>query len=218
MRASGWERSERISLTSSTFTHSLNLYSLAQPVLTRSTFTHSLNLYSLASSRRYLMSKKKQKEARESLQILRKGESPLEIDSELHQIATSLSSSSSSSSKSASVAALLHNPLARSRLFVCIALQAFQQMAGINAIVYFTPLILREAGVDAVLAKIGVADPNQASLLCTLIAYGPKIPALMLASRLMDTMGRRAMLLNFVPVMGASLAGEQAAKGASFRR
>ena len=37
-----------IELTSSTCTHSLKLYSLAQAGLTRSTCTHSLNLYSLA--------------------------------------------------------------------------------------------------------------------------------------------------------------------------
>jgi predicted MFS family arabinose efflux permease len=38
------------------------------------------------------------------------------------------------------------------------------------------------------------------------IAYTPKIPALVLASKLMDKMGRRSMLLNFVPVMGLALA------------
>ena len=42
------ERSEHISLASSTGTHSLNLCSLVQPVLTRSTCTRSLNRYSLA--------------------------------------------------------------------------------------------------------------------------------------------------------------------------
>ena len=85
-----------------------------------------------------------------------------------------------------------------------VVLQAFQQLCGINAIVYFTPLILREAGVSSILSRL-VSDGNAASMLSTIVAYAPKIPALVLAGKLMDRMGRKKLLTTFTPVMGISL-------------
>lgn len=89
---------------------------------------------------------------------------------------------------------------------VCMVLQVFQQFTGINAVVYFTPQTLKEAGVPVLFSRFGLND-DAASLLATTIAYIPKIPALFLAMKLMDSMGRRRLLQAFVPVMGASLLG-----------
>jgi hypothetical protein len=48
-------------------------------------------------------------------------------------------------------------------------------------------------------------------LLATTLAYLPKLPALLVAMQLMDGLGRRALLLTFVPAMGVCLAAMAAA-------
>jgi len=101
--------------------------------------------------------------------------------------------------------ALLHEKALRQRLAVCMTLQMFQQVTGINAVVYFTPQILKEAGVPQLFSRIGLTE-NSASLLATALAYMPKIPALFFAMSLMDRMGRRRLLQVFVPLMGVCLA------------
>jgi len=42
-------------------------------------------------------------------------------------------------------------------------------------------------------------------MLSTIIAYSPKIPALILASELMDKMGHKKLLTTFTPIMSLSL-------------
>lgn len=101
---------------------------------------------------------------------------------------------------------MLKNKPARKAAFVCVVLQAMQQMCGINAIVYFTPTILREAGVSTLFSKV-TTNTNAASMLSTVIAYTPKIPALLVAMKLMDSLGRRSLLTRGIPAMGASLFG-----------
>ena len=100
--------------------------------------------------------------------------------------------------------AALREPKIFKLLLVCMTLQMFQQFTGINAVVYFTPQTLKEAGVPVLFARFGL-DDDAASLLATTLSYLPKIPALFLAMRLMDQMGRRRLLQTFVPFMGASL-------------
>jgi sugar porter (SP) family MFS transporter len=168
-----------------------------------STFSRKL----LPESPRFLMQAGREGAARENLEALMPGATGAQIDAELASIRSSSQQQAATTSSASKVTlpSLLANPLARSRLFVCMALQAFQQLAGINAIVYFTPLILSEAGVASLLSKIGVKNAFKASMISTIISYMPKIPALILASRLMDKMGRKAMLLNFIPAMGLAL-------------
>lgn len=48
-------------------------------------------------------------------------------------------------------------------------------------------------------------------MLATTLAYLPKIPALLVAMKLMDGFGRRALLLSFIPAMGLCLAAMSAA-------
>lgn len=77
----------------------------------------------------------------------------------------------------------------------------FQQFSGINAIIYFTPQIIKEAKVPMLFSQLGLKD-NAASLLATVLVYVPKIPALFTTMALLDSCGRRRLLRLFVPVMG----------------
>ena len=83
------------------------------------------------------------------------------------------------------VLALLRNPAARRALLVCSSLQLFQQFCGVNAIVYFTPQILKQAGAPSLFLSWGVST-NAAAMLATVLAYLPKIPAVLLATYLID--------------------------------
>ena len=89
------------------------------------------------------------------------------------------------------------------------------QACGVNAIVYFTPTLLREAGAPALFARFG-AGPDVASMLATVLAYLPKIPSVLLASYLIDRAGRRQLLLWMTPLMAGCLAALAAALGGGF--
>ena len=80
------------------------------------------------------------------------------------------------------------------------------QVSGVNAFVYYTPTVLKEAGVQEAAERIcGITDPNAAAMVSTLLAYMPKLPFIFMASCLMDFAGRRSLLLLFVPVIALSL-------------
>ena len=55
----------------------------------------------------------------------------------------------------------------RRALIVCSTLQLCQQFCGVNAIVYFTPSILKKAGAPAMFAALGVTQPDVAAMLAT---------------------------------------------------
>lgn len=87
-------------------------------------------------------------------------------------------------------------------LVVCVALQIFQQICGVNVVVYYTPQIFKKAGVQSFTF---IGDQDLTIMACTALSYLPKIPAVFVAMRLMDRAGRRRLLLALVPVMGFSL-------------
>ena len=76
-----------------------------------------------------------------------------------------------------------------------------------NAFVYFTPSVLKDAGVNVALSSLGITDANAGAMASALVAYAPKLPFIFLASRLMDSSGRRRLLLVFVPLIALSLLG-----------
>eukprot|EP00966_Prymnesium_polylepis_P292508 6755247-Prymnesium_polylepis.1 len=80
----------------------------------------------------------------------------------------------------------------------------FQQTCGVNAIVYFTPQLLREAGVPRLFSRWG-ASPDAAALLATVLAYIPKIPAVLLSTFLIDRLGRRELLATCMPLIALCL-------------
>eukprot|EP00282_Hemiselmis_andersenii_P023185 CAMPEP_0172002658 /NCGR_PEP_ID=MMETSP1041-20130122/3524_1 /TAXON_ID=464988 /ORGANISM="Hemiselmis andersenii, Strain CCMP439" /LENGTH=481 /DNA_ID=CAMNT_0012656387 /DNA_START=308 /DNA_END=1749 /DNA_ORIENTATION=+ len=94
-------------------------------------------------------------------------------------------------------------------LAVCCTLQALQQLSGINAIIYFTPQVLQEAGTCSMFTTLLPSlrrHPSACSLLATLASYLPKLPAILLAMYLVDRVGRRMLLLTMMPPLAGSLA------------
>ena len=79
----------------------------------------------------------------------------------------------------------------RRAMYVAIGLQVCQQLSGVNAFVYYTPTVLKEAGVDG--AAFGIEDANAAAMVSTLVAYLPKLPFVLVASSLMDYTGAAAL-------------------------
>ena len=57
----------------------------------------------------------------------------------------------------------------RRALLVCSTLQLCQQFCGVNAIVYFTPSILKKAGAPAMFTALGVTQPDVAAMLATVM-------------------------------------------------
>ncbi|KAH9622698.1 hypothetical protein KSS87_009676 [Heliosperma pusillum] len=98
----------------------------------------------------------------------------------------------------------LFEPGVKRALIVGIGLQILQQFSGINGVLYYTPQILSQAGVDVLLSNLGLSS-DSASLLISALTTLLMLPAIGLAMRLMDLSGRRFLLLNTLPVLIASL-------------
>ncbi|KAL1370667.1 hypothetical protein HN51_000903 [Arachis hypogaea] len=98
----------------------------------------------------------------------------------------------------------LLEPGVKRALIVGIGLQALQQAAGINGFLYYAPQILEEAGVGALLSSFGITETS-ASLLVNVIITFSMLPCIALSMKLMDIAGRRALLLNTIPILIVSL-------------
>ena len=64
------------------------------------------------------------------------------------------------------------------------------QHGGIGAVLYFTPQILKQFGVDTLLAQEGIKE-DSASLLESAVTCLPMLPSIVLAMFLMDHARRR---------------------------
>lgn len=64
------------------------------------------------------------------------------------------------------------------------------QFSGINGVMYYTPQILEQAGVEVLLSKMGISSAS-ASLLISAITTLLMLPSIAIAMRLMDISGRR---------------------------
>jgi MFS family permease len=89
----------------------------------------------------------------------------------------------------------LRTPQARRPLVIGVGLAVFQQVTGINTVIYFAPTIVQSAGLAsasaAILATVGIGAVNVAMTL--------------VAMRLIDHVGRRVLLLAGMAVMAACL-------------
>jgi sugar porter (SP) family MFS transporter len=89
----------------------------------------------------------------------------------------------------------LLNPIVRRPLIVGIGLAIFQQVTGINTVIYFAPTIFQAAGFsDASAAILATAGVGVVNVLLTLVAI-----------QLIDKAGRRALLLTGLAGMGVCL-------------
>ena len=90
-------------------------------------------------------------------------------------------------------------------LGLCLLLQVFQQLSGINAVINFGPAIMREAGVAALFRNISRGNDKASLMMATFAVYSPKLIMISLVVPLMDWLGRRFVLLAFLPVLAGSL-------------
>lgn len=79
-------------------------------------------------------------------------------------------------------------------LFIGILLAVFQQITGINAILYYAPVIFNETGIG-----------NNSSLLYTIIIGAVNVASTIIAIGFVDKVGRKKFLLNGSILMGVSL-------------
>jgi SP family galactose:H+ symporter-like MFS transporter len=138
----------------------------------------ALAMWRLPSSPRWLVARGSMDKARIVLGRIRRSS---EIDAEVKEIQRSLEKQKGSG-------VLLSHPMLRMALFVGIGLAVFQQLTGINTVIYYAPTIFEFAGFKtagfSILATVGVGLVNVAFTL--------------LAIRLIDRVGRRPLLLGGV--------------------
>ncbi|PON33090.1 Sugar/inositol transporter [Parasponia andersonii] len=101
--------------------------------------------------------------------------------------------------------AALLEPGIKHALIVGIGIQILQQFSGINGVLYYTPQILEEAGVEVLLSNMGLGSES-ASFLISAFTTLLMLPCIGVAMRLMDVSGRRRLLLTTIPVLIVSLA------------
>lgn len=98
----------------------------------------------------------------------------------------------------------LFEPGVKHALVVGAGIQVLQQLSGINGVLYYTPQILEQAGVGALLYNMGISSASASLLISAVIAL-LMLPCIAVAMRLMDITGRRMLLLATIPVLIASL-------------
>ncbi|PPS19163.1 hypothetical protein GOBAR_AA01473 [Gossypium barbadense] len=98
----------------------------------------------------------------------------------------------------------LFEPGVKHALLVGVGIQILQQFSGINGVLYYTPQILKQAGVVFLLSNMGISSAS-ASLLLSGITILLMLPSIAVAMRLMDIAGRRSLLLTTIPLLTISL-------------
>jgi MFS family permease len=99
---------------------------------------------------------------------------------------------------------LLREPGVRHALVCGVTMQVLQQLSGISGVLYYTPQILKQAGVSVLLGNLGLSA-DSTSILISGVTTLLMLPAIGVAMRLMDVSGRRSLLLWTIPVLVASL-------------
>ncbi|KAK9760359.1 hypothetical protein K7432_015695 [Basidiobolus ranarum] len=137
----------------------------------------SLLMFLLPKSPRWLMSQGHSEQALEVLQKFSKNP-----DAELEDISQTIRMEKEMATPS--WAELFQSGLRR-RVFIGIAIQVFQQLTGINAIMYYAPTIFKSAGYHGKSAQLTATAINGA------VNVGMTIPAVLYVDRI----GRRPLLM-----------------------
>jgi sugar porter (SP) family MFS transporter len=114
-------------------------------------------------------------EAREVLSRLRQ---PAEIDAEITEV-RQLSSREKASTKD------LFSPAIRPLVTIGVLLAVFQQITGINTVIYYAPTLLQGAGFG-----------DNAALLANVVNGAVNVGMTLIAIRLLDRVGRRVLLIS----------------------
>lgn len=120
-----------------------------------------------------------------------------------HPVGPAMVHPAETASKGPIWAALLQ-PGVKSALFVGIGIQILQQFSGINGVLYYTPQILEDAGVEVLLSDLGLSTES-ASFLISAFTTLLMLPCIAIAMKLMDISGRRQLLLTTIPVLIVAL-------------
>ncbi|EOY15344.1 PREDICTED: monosaccharide-sensing protein 2 [Theobroma cacao] len=120
-----------------------------------------------------------------------------------HPVGPAMVHPSETASKGPIWAALL-DPGVKRALLVGVGIQILQQFSGINGVLYYTPQILEEAGVEVLLSNLGLSS-DSASFLISAFTTLLMLPCIGVAMKLMDISGRRRLLLTTIPVLIVSL-------------
>ncbi|KAK6939116.1 Major facilitator, sugar transporter-like [Dillenia turbinata] len=120
-----------------------------------------------------------------------------------HPVGPAMVHPSETATKGPLWAALLE-PGVKHALIVGIGIQILQQFAGINGVMYYTPQILEQAGVEVLLENLGIGSTSTSFLISALTTL-LMLPCIAVAMRLMDISGRRTLLLTTIPVLIVSL-------------
>jgi sugar porter (SP) family MFS transporter len=136
----------------------------------------TIGMWFLPDSPRWLISKARVDEARQALKRLR---SPGEIGPEVADIERSNAKTSGNWKTE------LFQPSLRMPLLIGIGLALFQQLSGINTVIYYAPTIFKHAGFKSAGAAILAAVGLGVVMLCSHVA----------AIFLIDRVGRRPLLL-----------------------
>jgi MFS transporter, SP family, galactose:H+ symporter len=121
----------------------------------------------------------------EAARTLRRIDPDLDVDAELTDIRAALRAE-----RGGSIREMLRRPYLRATLFV-IGLGFLIQITGINAIIYFTPLIFKQVGLTGNASQLLVPGLIQAAALLATVA----------ALRVVDRVGRRVVLLSGIAAM-----------------
>jgi sugar porter (SP) family MFS transporter len=142
----------------------------------------------LPESPRWLAGLGRVEQARASLLMLRRNQQA--ADEELNQLRTDLQREERAKRLAHLKATRLDRPM-----IIGVGLAVFQQVTGINTVIYFAPSIFKAAGLGSTSATIlATAGIGAVNVLMTLVAI-----------RLIDSAGRRALLLTGLAGMAASL-------------
>ncbi|KAG9139338.1 hypothetical protein Leryth_011335 [Lithospermum erythrorhizon] len=120
-----------------------------------------------------------------------------------HTVGPAMVHPSEAASTGPSWAALLE-PGVKRALIVGVGIQMLQQFSGINGVMYYTPQILEQAGVEVLLSNLGIGSESSSFLISALTNF-LMLPSIAVAMRFMDVFGRRSLLLTTIPVLIVSL-------------
>lgn len=149
-----------------------------------------IGMWPLPNSPRWLISRSKVAEAARALQRVR---TETDVSAEIADIQHSMTQ------QSGTLMQELARPMIRMPMIVGMGLAVFQQITGINTVMYYSPTIFKYAGIEglapAILAGVGLA----AVMLCFYV----------LAIFLLDRVGRRPLLLTGIAgqVLGLVILG-----------